>query len=137
MEVKDMICIVCPLGCNLKVIRDNTSKIGYVVEGNKCLKGVDHGIKEMTNPTRVLTTTTRISNAPLNRLSIRTSGPIPKHLIMQAMELINRVEVKAPIKVGQVIIKNILDTGVDVIASRSMYQNFKQEDYLKDYLVQG
>lgn len=136
MEVKDMICIVCPKGCKLIVIKDNTSQTGYVVEGNKCLRGVDYGIKEMTNPTRVLTTTVRISDAPLNRIPVRTSGDIPKNLIMDAMELINKVEVKAPVKAGQVIIKNILETGVDIIASRSMYQSFK-EDCLKNYLAEG
>ena len=130
MEAKDMICIVWPLGCKLKVSKDDISQTGYIVEGNKCLRGVDYGIKEMTNPTRVLTTTIRVSNASLNRLPVRTLGSIPKDLIIKAMETINKVEVKAPIKVGQVIIKNILDTGVDVIASRSIYQNFKQEDYL-------
>jgi CxxC motif-containing protein len=137
MEVKDMICIVCPLGCKLKVSKNDTSQIGYAVEGNKCFRGMDYGIKEMTNPTRVLTTTVTISDASVKRLPVRTSGTIPKYIIEQAMEFINKVEVKAPIKVGQVIIKNILDTGVDVIASRSMYQSSKHEETLKDYLVQG
>jgi CxxC motif-containing protein len=120
MEVKDMVCIVCPLGCKLKVIKNDTSQTGYTVEGNKCFRGVDYGIKEMTNPTRVLTTTVAIFDASVKRLPVRTSGTIPKHLLKQAMELINKVEVKAPITAGQVIIKNILDTGVDIIASRSM-----------------
>lgn len=136
MEVKDMVCIVCPLGCKLKVIKDDTSQTGYAVEGNKCFRGADYGVKEMTNPTRVLTTTVIISNASVNRLPVKTSGAIPKHLIRQAMELINKAEVKAPIKVGEVIIDNILDTGIDLVASRSMYQNFEHEDYLKNYFVQ-
>ncbi|OGO79065.1 MAG: molybdopterin oxidoreductase [Clostridiales bacterium GWB2_37_7] len=137
MEVKDMVCIVCPLGCKLKVIKNDTSQTGYTVEGNKCFRGVDYGIKEMSSPTRVLTTTVIISDASVKRLPVRTSGTIPKHLIKQAMELINKVEVKAPIIVGQVIIKNILDTGVDIIASRSLYQDSKDEETLKGYLVQG
>jgi CxxC motif-containing protein len=131
MEVKDMICIVCPLGCKLKVIKNDTSQMGYDVEGNKCFRGEEYGIKEMTNPTRALTTTVIISNASVKRLPVRTSGTIPKHLIKQAMELINKAEAKAPIKVGQVIIKNILDTGVDIIASRSIYQNSEHEEILK------
>lgn len=137
MEVKNMICIVCPLGCKLKVSQDYTSQTGYAVEGNKCFRGGDYAVKEMTNPTRALTTTVIISDAPIKRLPVRTSGAIPKQLLKQAMELINKVEVKAPIKAGQVVIKNILDTGVDIIASRSMYQSFKHEDCIKDYLVQG
>ncbi|WP_352419769.1 DUF1667 domain-containing protein [Proteiniborus sp.] len=123
MEVKDMVCIVCPLGCKLKVIKDDTSQTGYTVEGNRCFRGADYGVKELTNPTRVLTTTVIMSDAPVKRLPVRTSGAIPKHLIRQAMDIINKVEVKAPIQVGQIIIKNILDTGVDVVASKSMYQN--------------
>lgn len=130
MEVKDMICIVCPFGCKLKVIKNDTSQTGYVVEGNKCFRGADYGVKEITNPTRVLTTTVIISDASVKRLPVRTSGTIPKHLIKNAMELTNKVEVKAPIKAGQVIINNILDTGVNVIASRSIYQNSQYEDYL-------
>jgi len=137
MKVKDMICIICPLGCKLKVIKNDASQTGYAVEGNKCFRGADYGIKEMTNPTRVLTTTVIISDASEKRLPVKTSGTIPEHLMKQAMELLNKVEVIAPIKVGQVIIKNILDTGVDIIASRSMYKNSKHEDCLKNYLDQG
>ena len=137
MEVKDMICIVCPLGCKLKVAEDDTSQAGYAVEGNKCFRGADYGIKEMTNPTRTLTTTVIISKASVKRLPVRTSGAIPKHQMKQAMELINKVEVKAPIKAGQVIIKDILDTGVNIIATKSIYQNYEYEDCLKDHSILG
>lgn len=116
-----MVCIVCPLGCKLKVTEDNTSDTGFIIEGNKCPRGLEYGLKEMTNPTRVLTTTVKITDAHLNRIPVRTKGAIPKHLIFEAMKLINETEVKAPIKVGQVVIKDILNTGVDVIASRSIY----------------
>lgn len=128
MEVKDMICIVCPLGCKLKVSERDTSQGKYAVEGNKCFRGENYGIMEMTNPTRVLTTTVIISSASTKRLPVRTSGAIPKKLIKQAMELINKVEVKAPIKSGQIIIKNILGTGENIIASRSMYREHSYED---------
>ncbi len=134
MEVKDMVCIVCPLGCKLKVMKNDESQAGYTVEGNKCFRGMNYGITEMTNPTRVVTTTVIISGTSIRRLPVKTAGSIPKHLIQQAMEVINKVEVKAPIQAGQVIIKNILGTEVDVIASRSMYKNL-EEDYLKDYLA--
>lgn len=135
MEAKDMICIVCPLGCKLKVTKNDASPAGYDVEGNTCFRGAEYGIKEMTNPTRTLTTTVTISGAALKRLPVRTSGAIPKHLLKQAMEVINKVEVKAPIQTGQVIIKNILNTGVDIIASRNMYQDSDYGDNLKRYSV--
>ena len=137
MEVNNMICIVCPFGCKLKVIKDDASEAGYSVEGNRCFRGMDYGIREITNPTRALTTTVIINDASVKRLPVRTSGAIPKHLIMQAMDVINKVEVKAPIEVGQIIIKNILDTGVDIIASRSMSQNSEHEYTLQDCLVHG
>lgn len=137
MEVKDMVCIVCPMGCKLKVVKNDASQTGYEVEGNKCFRGADYGIKEMTNPTRALTTTVIISDASVKRLPVRTSGAIPKNKIKQAMGLINKVEVKAPIKAGQVIIKNILDTDVNIIASKSIYKISENEDYLNGHLVQG
>lgn len=123
MEAKDMVCIVCPLGCKLRVVKDDASQTGYIVEGNKCFRGADYGVNEMTNPTRVLTTTVTLSDASIKRLPVRTSGRIPKDHIKKAMESINKVEVKAPIATGQVVIKNILNTGVDVIASRSISKN--------------
>jgi CxxC motif-containing protein len=137
MEKKELICIVCPLGCKLKIMKDDASQGGYVVEGNTCFRGVDYGIKEMTSPTRVLTSTVHISDASVKRLPVKTAGPIPKPFLKQAMEIVNQVEVKAPITVGQVIINNVLDTGVDIVASRSMFKCSEQEEAIKDFLIQG
>lgn len=129
MKSKDMICIVCPLGCKLKVSEGASDQGVYQIEGNKCSRGENYGLMEMTNPTRVLTTTVIISDASVKRLPVRTSGAIPKKLLKQAMELINKVEVKAPIKSGQVIISNILGTGENIIASRSMYREPSYEEW--------
>ncbi len=74
----------------------------------------------MTAPTRMLPTTVKIQEGTLNRLPVRTANPVPKELLFDCMEIINHVEVQAPIKVGDVVIANILGTGVDVIATRSM-----------------
>ncbi|NBG88287.1 DUF1667 domain-containing protein [Isachenkonia alkalipeptolytica] len=120
MDKKEMICIVCPVGCHIEVVKDGQSEEGYTVSGNQCLRGKVYGVKEMTNPTRVLTTTVKITEGSLPRLPVTTKGAIPKELMMEAMEAINRVEVNAPATVGQVIIKNLLDTGVDLVATRSM-----------------
>lgn len=120
MDKKEMICIVCPVGCHMEVVKDGKTEEGYAVSGNQCLRGKVYGIKEMTNPTRVLTTTVKITEGSLPRLPVTTKGAIPKELLMAAMEVINKAEVAAPAKVGQVIIKNLLDTGVDVVATRSM-----------------
>jgi CxxC motif-containing protein len=111
-----LICIGCPLGCRLTV----TEKDGWRVEGNTCKRGAVYAVKELTNPTRVLPTTVKIKDGFLKRLPVRTAAPLPKNKIFEAMQVINRVEVEAPVKMGDVIIENILGTGVNVIASRSM-----------------
>lgn len=120
MENKKLVCIVCPKGCRLTLIQDENCMGGYKVTGNGCNRGIDYGIKELTNPTRVLTSTVKIKGAIMKRLPVRTKGDIPKSLVFECMELLNHIEVYAPIKMGDIIIKNILDTGVDLIASKSM-----------------
>lgn len=116
----ETICIVCPIGCRLSIIKDETSLDGYVVSGNQCKRGERYGILEMTNPTRVITSTIKINNTHLKRLPVKTNGAIPKDMNFKCMELINSLEIEAPIKVGEVIIKNILGTEIDLVASRSM-----------------
>ncbi|MCT4620025.1 MAG: DUF1667 domain-containing protein [Marinisporobacter sp.] len=105
------------MGCHLTVRKVADS---YQVTGNTCKRGEAYGIKEMTNPTRVLPTTVKIKNAFLKRLPVKTNQPIPKELIFKCMEIINAIEVEAPVKTGDVIIHNILDTGVDVVATKTM-----------------
>ncbi len=116
----DLVCIVCPMGCRLTLTKDESAPKGYVVEGNICKRGEDYAIKEMTNPTRMLPTTVKIKDGFISRLPVRTTEAIPKELIFKAMEEINSKEVQAPVSCGDVIIKNILDTGADIIATRSM-----------------
>lgn len=114
----ELVCIVCPIGCRLTV----TDKCdgSYSVEGNTCIRGESYGIKELTAPMRVLPTTVKITNGKLNRLPVKTSDAIPKKLIFEAMKEINGISIEAPVQMGQIIIPNLLGTGVDVVASRSM-----------------
>lgn len=121
-EKKEMVCIVCPVGCRLTVecMKEFLVEDAYSITGNKCKRGVDYAVKEMTSPTRMLPTTIKIEMGILNRLPVRTRNPIPKELIFDCMDVINKVKVEAPISMGDVVISNILGTGVDVIATRSM-----------------
>lgn len=120
LNKKEMICIVCPIGCQLTVMENLESQDGYRVEGNKCPRGKVYAIEEMTCPTRIVTTTVCIENSFLKRLPVKTHKPIPKELIFKCMSAINEVVVKAPVKVGDIVIENILDIGVNVVATRSM-----------------
>ena len=113
----ELICIVCPKGCHLKV----EEKDGQLkVTGNTCEKGAEYGKKEMTHPTRVITSTVRIEGAAQCRLPVKTSADIPKSDIFRAMELLNGVTAKAPVRRGDVIVPNLLGLGVDFIATKDM-----------------
>lgn len=114
--MKELICIVCPKGCHLRVDEEN----GYQVTGHSCPKGQDYGYKELTSPTRVITSTVKITGGIHRRLPVKTSSDIPKEKISDVVRALDTVEVVSPIAVGDVIVKNILDTGADIVATRDM-----------------
>lgn len=114
--MKNLICIVCPKGCHLQVDEEN----GYAVTGNSCPRGAEYGKTELLHPTRVLTSTVRVGGGLHRRLPVKTAAPIPKELMFEAMEALNGVTLTAPVTVGQVVISNLLGTGVDVVATRDM-----------------
>jgi len=120
MDKRDLICIVCPVGCRMTITVDDTKECGFHVEGNKCKRGIDYGIKELTNPMRILTTTVKIKGARFRRLPVKTDGLILKNLIFECMKLINSIEVSSPVKNGEILLKNIMDTGVNIVSTRSM-----------------
>lgn len=112
---RNMICIVCPLGCHLTVNTDTLE-----VTGNSCLRGEKYGKEELTAPKRVITSTVKITGGIYNRVPVKTNDSIPKELNFKCMELLKDVELKSPVKKGDVVIKNIFDTGVDVVVTRDM-----------------
>ena len=115
---KEIVCIGCPMGCYLTIDVAET-KIP-AVSGNRCKVGLEYAEKELSNPERTLTTTVKVRSGHLPLVSVRTNGPIPKGRIFDAMHLLASVEVEAPIKIGMPIIKNIFDTGVDVVATKDV-----------------
>ncbi len=114
--MEKMICIACPMGCHLEIDVEND----YAVTGNLCKRGEVYGKKELINPTRIVTSTIIIKKAIYKRLPVKTNGEIPKNKIFDVMAEINKVTVTSPIKMGDVIIENVCDTGIDIVASRSM-----------------
>ncbi|QVK18471.1 DUF1667 domain-containing protein [Mycoplasmatota bacterium] len=117
MFKKEMICIVCPRGCKLTVTKENEE---YQVNGNFCKRGIKYGISEIVNPVRQVTSTVKIDGATHRRLPVITDREIPKDLIFKVMNEINQVSIQAPVKCGEIIIKNVLNTDANIIASRSM-----------------
>lgn len=112
--MKEMICIVCPRGCHL-LIDDNNN-----VTGNFCPRGAKYAISELTHPTRTLTTTVKIIDSLEKRLPVKSSAPLPKEKIFDAMEKINKIIVKPPVHIGDVIIKNIFGLNADIIATKDI-----------------
>lgn len=117
MIEKQIVCIVCPSSCRLKV-REEDGKIS--VEGNGCKRGAQHGISEYSSPMRMLTSTVVAVNGTLPRLPIISLGEVPKPKLKECLEQLYGITVSAPVVCGDVIVKNICGTGVDVVASRSM-----------------
>lgn len=109
---KEMICIVCPVGCHLEI--DDNLK----VTGNQCKRGEIYAKEEMTNPTRILTTTVAIKSVLTRRLSVKSERPLPKGKLPQAMEILNNIILKAPISLHEIVVENIANTGVNMISTR-------------------
>lgn len=110
-----MICICCPRGCHLEIDLDSKE-----VTGNFCPRGKTYAINEITCPKRVLTTTMKVEGGDLNVVSVRTDKDIDKNLLFDAMKVINSKTIKAPINEGQVLIEHILNTDVNIIATKEI-----------------
>ena len=117
MKTWDVICIVCPRGCRLKVTEERG---GMTVTGNQCKRGEGYGVKEVTNPTRVITSTVKLDHPVHRRMPVVTKGDIPKSMMFDVMKEINKVSLSIPVHVGDVVIENVLGTGINVVASRTI-----------------
>jgi CxxC motif-containing protein len=116
------LCIGCPLGCRLEVDEDLEEHAIVEVRGFSCRRGKEYAIQEHTAPQRMVTTTVAIDNARWPRLPVRTSKPVPKEKVLDTCRTLRTVRVCAPVASGDIIVRNILNTGADVIATRDMAQ---------------
>ena len=107
----------------------------YIVEGNSCIRGSKYGVDEVTNPRRVITSTVRLNGSYLNMLPVKTDGSIPKDMVFDIMKVLSEITVTTPINVGDVIVKNVLDTGVDIVSTKTMMNTADDfEEELRDAL---
>ncbi len=119
-EAREMICILCPLGCKMQV-KEKPGKPGELsMRGHQCKLGRDYAYEEFYNPTRILTSTVVVHRGSLPRLPVKTDRPIPKDKVFAAMEEIAAVELTAPARIGEVIIEDLLGTGANLVATRSL-----------------
>lgn len=120
METKELVCVNCPMGCRITVEMNGSEIIS--IHGNSCPRGAEYAKQESIRPMRILTTTVRIIGANHNVLPVITSQAIPLDMVFDCMDAIRKVSVHAPVKEGDAIVHNLLDTGADLIASRSMLE---------------
>ena len=112
-----LLCIICPQGCEMEV----TEKAGELsFSKGICPRGQKYAKQEIYNPCRVLTTTVEIANADFGMLPVRTADAIPKEKLEAAMRQIAKIKVSAPIQLGEVISQDIADSGIPLIASRTV-----------------
>jgi CxxC motif-containing protein len=113
------LCIGCPLGCRLEVEGDEAGKV-VEVRGWSCKNGKAYGRQEHTDPRRFVATTVGIRGASWKRIPVKTSSAVPKGLVRDVVCVVQGVEVEAPIKIGTVILADVLGTGVDIVTTRDM-----------------
>lgn len=118
IEKKHFTCVTCPVGCEVDVeLRE-----GNIVsmKGNRCDKIKEFVQQELKEPMRVLTTTVRIEGAKWAMLPVRTDKPIPKRLFSEAIGVLANIDLKAPVHISDVIIKDIAGSGANIVATRTM-----------------
>ena len=113
------LCIGCPLGCRLEVDEDSHGDI-IEIRGSSCRKGDRYAEQEHTDPRRNVTTTVAITGGLHPRLPVKTAGEIPKDLMMSACEKLRTVRLEAPVRLGDVVVEDLLGTGIAVVATRDM-----------------
>ena len=116
-EPMEMICVACPKGCRLGVRHE----LGEILVSNAgCKRGKEYAVGEINDPRRMVASTVRVNSGLHPLVPVYTESPFPKGLIKDLLEEIRDVQINAPIEIGQVIIKNALNTGINVIASRDL-----------------
>lgn len=113
--IKEMTCVACPLGCSITVEYDGTKVLS--VTGNTCKRGDAYARTEITNPVRSLTSTVAVSGGAHPVVPCKSSAPVPKGMMKDCMKEINKARAAAPVKIGDVLIENILGTGADIVAT--------------------
>jgi CxxC motif-containing protein len=116
MAVKKITCITCPLGCEITV--EGEGETIQSMTGQGCKRGEEYAKNEFIHPLRILTSTVKVTGASAPLAAVRSNKPMPKELLFRGMEEIRKIEARAPVKRGDVLISNILGTGVNIVATQ-------------------
>ena len=119
---KSIICVACPMGCELRVELDAAGGIENIA-GNSCKRGIDYAKAEITNPTRSFHSTVRVEGGRVPLVSVKSSRPVPKRLLMDCARATRGVRARAPVAIGDVIVPDVCGTGVDLVATTRVMLN--------------
>lgn len=118
---RKIVCVTCPLGCKINVVYVDSDDIEILeAKGNRCKRGIEYIKQELRDPIRTVVTSVKIENGVFPLVSVRSNKPVPLRLMNEIMKVLKNTKIKAPIKRGDVIINNILNTGSDIIATRTV-----------------
>jgi CxxC motif-containing protein len=117
-EKKHFVCVVCPVGCEIDVVYDGSKIIS--MEGNKCEKSHEFVSQELIEPMRILTTTVHIEGSRWPVIPVRTDKAVPKRLFPRIMRQLRHVKLQAPVNMLDVLVSDVLHTGSNVIATRTV-----------------
>jgi CxxC motif-containing protein len=118
MEKRELTCIGCPLGCSVTVTMENGVVTG--ITGNTCKRGDTYARKEVTNPTRIVTSTVKVTGGVAPMVSVKTQSDIPKEKIFACVTARKDVIVSAPVLIGDILITNVAGTGIDIVATKNV-----------------
>ena len=121
MKRKELICIGCPMGCPIVVEMEDGKVLS--VTGNTCPRGESYARKEVTKPTRIVTTTVRVDGGKVPMINVKTERDIPKDKIFECIAALRGVTMKAPVHIGDIILENVADTGVNIVAAGNVEYN--------------
>jgi CxxC motif-containing protein len=116
--IRELTCIGCPLGCSITVTMNETDVVS--VTGNTCPRGDAYARKEVTNQTRIVTSTVRVEGGISPMVNVKTASDIPKSKIFDCANALRDVVITAPVKIGDVVLSDVAGTGVDVIAAKNI-----------------
>ena len=117
MKQIDYTCIVCPQSCDITLV-DEEGKI--TVSGNRCVRGENYARNEYTNPRRMITTTVSIKGSHIHMLPVISSDTVPKEMLKDCLHYLYTLQLEAPVTMGQIVVQDILGTGIDIIAARTI-----------------
>jgi CxxC motif-containing protein len=117
-EKKHFVCVVCPVGCEIDVVHDGSEIIS--MEGNKCEKSEEFVTQELIEPMRILTTTVRIQWSRWPIIPVRTDKAVPKRLFPRIVKQLGRIKLQAPVNILDVVVRDVLHTGANIVATRTM-----------------